>query len=273
LGDYLRARREQLRPDDVGLVPGTRRRVPGLRREEVATLAGISSAYYLRLEQGHDTRPSGQVVAALAQALRLDRKATEYLQQLASSTRSRSPQSTVQTVTQRLRQLIDQIPFPAMVCNRYLDVLAANAYARALTPGATPGRNRMCSVFLDPAARERFVNWDELTDIAVCEFREAAGDLDDPRVRALLDELSAGSERFRELWARGDVGHSTGIVHSRHPKVGDLFLHRTRLVVPHSGGQLLLMYHAEPGSESAKALQKLRSHGSYSPSTDRLGTN
>ena len=86
LGDYLRARREQLRPDDVGLVRGSRRRVPGLRREEVATLAGISSAYYLRLEQGHDTRPSGQVVAALAQALRLDRKATEYLQQLASST-------------------------------------------------------------------------------------------------------------------------------------------------------------------------------------------
>ena len=89
LGDYLRARREQLRPDDVGLVPGARRRVPGLRREEVATLAGISSAYYLRLEQGHDTHPSGQVVEALAQALRLDRKATEYLQQLASSTGSR----------------------------------------------------------------------------------------------------------------------------------------------------------------------------------------
>ena len=179
----------------------------------------------------------------------------------------------MQTVTQRLRQLIDQVPFPAMVCNRYLDVLAANAYARALTPGATPGHNRMCSVFLDPAARERFVNWDELTDIAVCEFREAAGDLDDPRVRALLDELSAGSERFRELWARGDVGHSTGIVHTRHPEVGDFFLHRTRLVVPHSGGQLLLLYHAEPGSESARALQKLRSLGGYSASTDRLGTN
>lgn len=273
LGNYLRTRREQLRPGDVGLVPGARRRVPGLRREEVATLAGISSAYYLRLEQGRDAHPSGQVVEALSQALRLDRKATEYLQQLASSTGSRAPQSTVQTVTQRLRQLIDQIPFPVMVCNRYLDVLAANAYARALTPGATPGRNRMCSVFLDPAARERFVNWDELTDIAVCEFRETAGDLNDPRVRALLDELSAGSERFRELWARGDVGHSTGIVHSRHPEVGDLFLHRTRLVVPHSGGQLLLMYHAEPGSESAKSLQKLRSLDSYSPSTDRLGTN
>ena len=162
LGDYLRARREQLRPDDVGLVPGTRRRVPGLRREEVATLAGISSAYYLRLEQGRDTPPSGQVVEALAQALRLDRKATEYLQRLASSTGSGPPQSTVQTVTRRLRQLVDQIPFPAIVCNRYLDVLAANPYARALTPGAAAGRNRMCSVFLDPAAQERYVNWDEL---------------------------------------------------------------------------------------------------------------
>ena len=239
----------------------------------MATLAGISSAYYLRLEQGRDTHPSEQVVAALAQTLRLDRKATEYLQQLASATGSRPPQRTVQTVTQRLRQLIDQMPFPAMVLNRYLDVLAANAYARALTPGATPGRNRMCSVFLDPASRERFVNWGELAEIAVCEFREAAGDLDDPRVGALLDELSAGSQRFRELWARGDVGHSTGIVHSRHPEVGDLFLHRTRLVVPHSGGQLLLLYHAEPGSESDKALEKLRSRGGDSPSTDRLETN
>ena len=272
LGDYLRAKREQLRPDDVGLVPGSRRRVPGLRREEVATLAGISSAYYLRLEQGHDTCPSAQVVEALALALRLDRKAAEYLHRLASSTGS-PPQSTVQSVTRRLCQLVDQMPFPAMVCNRYLDVLAANPCARAMSPGAAPGRNRMRALFLDRAARERWVNWDELTDIAVCEFREAAGDLDDPQFCALLDELSAGSERFRDLWARADVGHSTGIVHMRHPDVGELRLHRTRLDVPHSGGQLLLMYHAEPGSESAEGLQALRSHGSRFSSTDHLGTN
>jgi len=265
LGDYLRTRRQQLRPDEVGLVPGTRRRVPGLRREEVATLAGISSAYYLRLEQGHDTHPSGQVVEALALALRLDRKATEYLHRLASSTGSRPAQSTVQAVTQRLRQLIDQVPFPAIVCNRYLDVLAANPCARALTPGAAPGRNRMCSVFLDPATRELYVNWDEVTDIAVCEFREAAGDLDDPRWHALFDELSAGSERFRELWARADVGYSTGIIHVRHPDVGDLRLHRTRLDVPHSGGQLLLLYPAEPGSESATALRKLHLNHHVNP--------
>jgi hypothetical protein len=169
--------------------------------------------------------------------------------------------------------MIDQIPVPAVVCNRYMDVLAANPCARALSPGTTPGRNRMCSLFLDPAVRELYVNWDEVTEIAVCEFREAAGDLDDPRLRALIDELSAGSERFRELWARADVGYSTGVVHMRHPNAGDLRLHRTRLAVPHSGGQLLLIYHAEPGSESAKALQALRSQGSRFLSTDRSGTN
>jgi MmyB-like transcription regulator ligand binding domain len=136
---------------------------------------------------------------------------------------------------------------------------------RAIIPGPASVRNRMCSAFLDPAVRELYVNWDELTDIAVCEFREAAGDLDDPRFRALFDELSAGSERFRELWARADVGHSTGIVHIRHPEVGDLHLHRTRLDVPHSGGQLLLMYHPEPGSESAKALEALRSVSGPAP--------
>jgi MmyB-like transcription regulator ligand binding domain len=92
----------------------------------------------------------------------------------------------------------------------------------------------------------------------VCEFREAAGDLDDPRLCALIDELSAGSARFRELWARADVGYSTGIIHMRHAEVGELLLHRSRLVVPHSGGQMVMIYHAEPGSESAKALQALR---------------
>src|SRR4029077_3312711 len=168
---------------------------------------------------------------------------------------------------------IEQVPFPAIVCNRYLDVLAANPSALAFMPGAAPAQHRMVSLFLEPAAPTVFVNWDEVADLAVCEFREAAGDLDDPRWRALFDELSAGSERFRELWARADVGYSTGIIHMRHPDGGHLRLHRTRVDVPHSGGQLLLMYHAEPGSESAKALQALRCQVSYSPSTHRLGTN
>jgi transcriptional regulator with XRE-family HTH domain len=256
----LHARREQLRPEDVGLSAGARRRVPGLRREEVAMLAGISSAYYLRLEQGRDTHPSGQVVDALARTLRLDPKATEYLHRLASATGSRQPQSAQETGGDRLRQLIDQLPMPANVANKYMDVLAANPCARVLSPGWTPGKNFLCWLLRDPAARQLYVNWDEATHITVCEFREVIGtDLDDPRLRALIDGLSADSHRFRELWARADVGYSTGIIHMRHAQAGDLHLHRNRLSVPHSGGQHLLIYHAEPGSESARALEELRS--------------
>ena len=147
LGDYLRARREQICPEDVGLVAGMRRRVAGLRREEVATLAGISSAYYLRLEQGRDTRPSEQVVEALARALRLDLKATEYLHRLATGVGSRRPQA-ADTVAESLRRLIDQVPVPVVLGNCYMDVLAANACARALAPGFSPGRNLLHWVFM-----------------------------------------------------------------------------------------------------------------------------
>jgi hypothetical protein len=121
-------------------------------------------------------------------------------------------------------------------------------------------KNFLCWLLRDPAARQLYVNWDEATHITVCEFREVIGtDLDDPRLRALIDGLSADSHRFRELWARADVGYSTGIIHMRHAQAGDLHLHRNRLSVPHSGGQHLLIYHAEPGSESARALEELRS--------------
>ena len=264
LGDYLLARRQQVRPEDVGLVSGPRRRVPGLRREELATLAGISSAYYLRLEQGRDTHPSAQVVDALAQALRLDVKATEHLHRLATATGSRRPRSAVETPANRLDQLIDQFTMPAIVASRCQDVLAANPCARALSPGFTPGQNFLRWRLLEPAARELFVNWDEATEIGVSGLREAAGgDMDDPRLSALIDELSAASDRFRELWARADVGYRTGFFHFRHPQVGDVHLHRNRLSVPHSGGQQLLIYHAEPGSPSAKALEELRSGATW----------
>jgi transcriptional regulator with XRE-family HTH domain len=259
LGDYLRARREHICPEDVGLVAGTRRRVAGLRREEVATLAGVSSAYYLRLEQGQDTNPSGQVVTALARALLLDPKATEYLRRLANATDSTRPQPAEDTLAESLRQLIDQLPVPVSVGNRYFDMLASNPCARGLSPGLEPGENLLRWIFVDPAARDLYVDWDRVTDITVSEFREVAGtDLGDPRLRAMIDELSAHSPRFRELWARADVGYRPGPMHIRHPRLGELHLHRTRLRVPHSDGQHLLAYHAEPGSESAKALETLR---------------
>jgi transcriptional regulator with XRE-family HTH domain len=260
LGEYLRARREQVRPEDVGLTAGARRRVAGLRREELATLAGISSAYYLRLEQGRDTRPSAQVVDALARALRLDGNATEYLHRLASAPASRQPHSAEESVANGLDHLIDQFPMPAIVASRCQDVLAANPCAQALSPGFKRGQNFLRWRLLDPAARELYVDWDEATEIAVSGLRDVVGsDVSDPRLRALIDDLSAASQRFRELWARADVGYRPGIVHMRHPQVGELFLHRSSLNVPHSGGQHLLIFYAEPGSESAKALEELRS--------------
>jgi transcriptional regulator with XRE-family HTH domain len=260
LGDYLRARREQVHPEDVGLAAGARRRVVGLRREELATLAGISSAYYLRLEQGRDTRPSAQVVDALAGALRLDAKATEYLHRLATAPGSRRPNSDGEIVANGLDQLIDQFPMPAVVASRCQDVLAANPCARALSPGFAPGQNFLRWRLLDPAARELYVDWDEATEIAVSGLRDVVGsDMSDPRLRELIDELSAASQRLRELWARADVGYRPGVIHMRHPQVGELYLHRSSLNVPDPGGQHLLIFYAEPDSESAKALEELRS--------------
>jgi transcriptional regulator with XRE-family HTH domain len=257
LGDFLRARREQIRPEDVGLDSGPRRRVPGLRREELAMLAGISVDYYLRLEQGRDKHPSAQVLDAIARALRLDVKATEHLHRLAGLRAGHGPRPVAETAADGLDQLIDQIPLPAIVANRYQDVLAANGIARALSPGFAPGENFLRWRLLAPAARDFFVDWDEATEVAVSGLREsAAGDLSDPRLRALIDELSAGSDRFRELWARADVGYRTGILHMRHPLVGDLHLRRTRLSVPDSDADMFI-YHPEPGSDSAKALAAL----------------
>jgi transcriptional regulator with XRE-family HTH domain len=202
LGDFLHARREQIRPEDVGLGSGPRRRVPGLRREELAMLAGISVDYYLRLEQGRDQHPSSQVLNALARALRLDIKATEHLHRLAGLQAAHSPRPVAEAAATDLDQLIDQIPLPAIINNRYQDVLAANAIARALSPGFAPGENFLRWRLLAPAARDFFVDWDEATEVAVSGLREsAAGDLRDPRLGALIDELSAASGRFRELWA------------------------------------------------------------------------
>jgi transcriptional regulator with XRE-family HTH domain len=250
-----------VRPEDVGLVAGARRRVRGLRREELAMLAGISSDYYLRLEQGRDKNPSPQILDALARALQLDIKGTEYLHQLASPA-GRTEQANLETVEDGLEELIDQFPMPAILANRYLDVLAANPIACALSPGFAPGQNFLRWRLVEPAAREFFVDWDEATDVAVSGLREFAFSApDDPRLRELIDEFSTVSERFRELWSRADVGYRTGITHVRHPVVGELFLHRNMLSVPHSGGQHIITFRAEPGSPSAKALGGMRSLG------------
>jgi transcriptional regulator with XRE-family HTH domain len=260
LGDFLRARRQQVRPEDVGVVPGARRRVAGLRREELAMLAGISAEYYLRLEVGRDSNPSAQVVDALAHALRLDGAATDYIHRLAGARGSRRPRSAADTVAEGLDQLINLLPTPAVVANRCLDVLAANPSARALSPEFAVGQNFLRWRLLEPAARELYVDWDEVVENSVRGLREvSASDPNDAKMHALIDELSGASGRFGELWARGDVGYRSGTTRMRHPRVGEIKVIRNRLSVPGRHGQHLLIYHAEPGSQSARALEELRS--------------
>jgi transcriptional regulator with XRE-family HTH domain len=256
LGDYLRARREQVTPQEVGLVPGPRRRVAGLRRDELAMLAGISSEYLQRLEQGRDRNPSAEVLDSIARALRMDGKATAYLHQLAHPVLRRAVD---EPVSSSVVEFIHQLPLPALIASRYQDVLAANALAEELSPGFRVGENLSRWRFLEPAARKVYPDWDDATAVAVGGLRElSATDPDDPVLLALIAELSAGSERFRQLWAQADVGYTSGVNHMWHPEVGDVYLTRTKFDVSYSGGQHMIAFHAEPGSPSAAALDRLR---------------
>jgi len=269
LGEYLRARRELVDPADVGLRVAGVRRTPGLRREEVATLAGISADYYLRLEQGRDRHPSGQVLEALARVFGLDATATQYLLSLAAPrpVKQRRPRPRPETVPAGIRQLLDAVNLPAFVENRIFDVLAANSLATALAPSIRPGENRLRSVFLDPAERELYTDWSRLLGGMVASFRASVGtDTEDPRVAQLVGELSLASEHFRQIWARHDVRSLAGAsARMRHPEAGELTLRREKLPIGDSGGQLLVIYSAEPGSRSAATLASL--------SAERLGQN
>lgn len=254
LGEYLRLRRGQIRPEDVGLVAGPRRRVVGLRREELAALAGISADYYLRIEQGRTTHPSTQILDALATALRMDAAAAAHLHELARD--DRPVYRGVEKVSHDIVTLVDQLPMPAFVSGRCQDCLASNALARAISPNFSPGQNMLRALFLDPAERQLHADWDELTVGVVGGLRQVAGgEATDPRLEQLVDELSAGSDRFDMLWNRADVGYRpAGESHMRHPRVGELHLRRNRFSIPDSNGQHLQIYHALPGTDTEERL-------------------
>jgi transcriptional regulator with XRE-family HTH domain len=263
LGEYLRARRERIRPGDVGLPFQGDRRVPGLRREEVAQLAGISTEYYLRLEQGRNRNPSPAVLESLARALVLDQTATEHLMRLAAprppSARRRSPR---QAVPASIRLLVETLHLPVFVEDRHFDVLAANRLAVALSPNFQTGRNRLLAAFLDPEERALFPDWDAVAAEMVAAFRASVADAaDDARTVELVGELSLRSRRFRELWARHDVQPRTGMPPSRlaHPQMGELTLMREKLVISGPTGLLLVVWHPHPDSGSAEKLALLGS--------------
>ncbi len=224
-------------------------------------LAGISSDYYLRLEQGRDQHPSEQVLDALAKALRLDDDAIAHLYSLARPTprpwRSRQRSERVPASVQQL--LASWSYTPAYVYNRYMDVLAANPVATALSPFFAPRMNIVRTHFLEPAVRELFVDCEAIGANAVAQLRSIVGsDGDTPRLTQLVGELSSRSERFRRLWARHDVCTlQGGMVALNHPEVGPLELRYDKFAVGAADGQVLVVYHAEPGSASAQALSLL----------------
>jgi transcriptional regulator with XRE-family HTH domain len=259
LGSYLRARRALVTPEQAGLAPGANRRVPGLRREEVALLAGISADYYLRLERGRDKNPSVQVLEALARVLRLDELEQEYLLGLAAPRpRPRPRRPKPERVPPRLHQLLASVQVPAFVEGRAFDVLAANRLAVALSPRLQPGYNRLRSLLLDPEEQAFQQDWTRSAEGFIAAFRKSIGDdIDSPRFVELAGELALSSERFRTLWARHDIRSlEGGTTTVNHPVVGELHLHRDKLPV---NDVLLVLYYADQGSESDEKLRLLAS--------------
>ncbi|MFF5989317.1 helix-turn-helix transcriptional regulator [Prauserella flavalba] len=260
LGEFLRARRARLRPEDVGLRHHGQRRVAGLRREEIAVLAGVSADYYTRLEQGRERNPSAQVLDALSRALDLADDAREHLYRLAGAVPGTGRARGRDLVGPALLRLMDTFTAcPAFVVDRTLDVLAANALAQALFSPFERADNLLRMIFADPAGRSFYAAWHQAAEAAVANLRVATGhDPHDPRLAGLVTELSEHSAEFPALWAAHDVrGKTREAKELLHPEVGPLSLTYRAFGVRDAPGQELIVYQAEPGSPSEQALALL----------------
>ncbi|WP_030410660.1 helix-turn-helix transcriptional regulator [Streptomyces sp. NRRL S-1448] len=268
LGEFLRSRRARLRPEDLGLPDyGGRRRVPGLRREELARLAGVSVDHYVRLEQGRTLHFSEAVLDAVARALRLDAVEREHFYRLArpwsDADRGDDPPQP-QRVRPGLRRLLDlAADVPAYIVGRNTDVLAWNRLAAALITdfGALPPRQRNLArlVFLDEGMRGLYADWrGKAGDVAAYLRLDAGRHPDDPRTAELLAELSDASPEFREAWAEHRLKDKThGRYVYRHPVVGELDLGFETLRLPDDPDQALIAHTVEEDSPSHTALRLL----------------
>jgi transcriptional regulator with XRE-family HTH domain len=268
--EFLTSRRAKLTPEQAGLrTYGGSRRVPGLRREEVALLAGVSVDYYTRLERGHAGGVSETVLEALARALQLDEAERAHLFDLtraANATARNRRRATPERVRPGVRRLLDAITgAPAFVRNGRMDILAANRLGRALYADMFNGPRRPPNtawfVFLDPRAPGFYVDWEQVANDAVAILRAEAGR--SPYDRALSDlvgELSTQSELFARLWAAHDVrDHTAGVKRFHHAVVGDLILSFETMALAADTGLTMFTYTAEEGSKSDEALRLLAS--------------
>ncbi len=279
--EFLTTRRARITPDQAGLRTfGGTRRVPGLRREEVALLAGVSVDYYTRLERGNAGGASESVLESLARALQLDDVERAHLFDLARAAhgsvvrRRRRTQARIRPSVQLMLDAMTGVP--AFVRTARLDLVAANRLGRALysqhfdSPHGPPSTARF--VFLDPRARDFYADWERVANDVVAVLRAEAGrDPYDRDLSDLVGELSTRNETFRTLWAAHDVRrHDTGVKRFRHPVVGELSVTYEALELVADPGLTLFVYTAEPGSRSEEALGLL---GSWTATLDQEATN
>ena len=276
IGEFLRSRRDRITPGEVGLPRGaTGRRVPGLRREEVALLAGVSPDYYIRLEQGRTAHVSDQVLDAVANALSFSDVETEHLRNLArpkhgdvgSRAAARMPAPARDEPLARL--LATMTSAPALLLDGYLNIVASNVAAEAVL-----GISRMAQppnsarhLFLHPESAALYRNWAEIAAETVAQLRLSTGRRpDDARLTSLVGELAIRSDPFRQMWARGDVREKRiGAVHLMHPVVGAMEFDYQFLTVPAHPDRSMITYLAEVGSPTAEALGVLLSWVAVEP--------
>jgi transcriptional regulator with XRE-family HTH domain len=263
LGKFLQARRARVNPADVGLREDSRRRVPGLRREELALLAGVSVDYYTRLEQGRAKHPSDQVLDAVARALRLDETTRSHLHRLAGNSRL-SPMQASAGVRPSLQTMLEAIDaFPAMIVNHRQDVLESNRLARLLYGGFgwdLETRPNLVRMLFDDDSRAYFPDWETVCTLeAVAQLRKMSALFpEDREMTSLIGELSVGCRHFAELWARADVMDcNIGSVRYEHPMVGSLQLHKDQFRVADGSGQMLVTLTAAPGTDDYDKLALL----------------
>ncbi|MFJ5984876.1 helix-turn-helix domain-containing protein [Lentzea sp. NPDC092896] len=274
LAEFLRTRRTRVRPQDVGLEPGPRRRVAGLRREELALLAGVSPDYYQRMEQGRDVRPSDQVLDAIAGALNFSAEESRHLHSLAAAARTptRARRYSPEEVPPTTLRLMNATTSPALVVGRFLDVLAWNPLAGALL-GAfaeAPQRNLLALLLhpeSDEACPDRAATVAELTGMLRAQVSAEPGH---PRATELVEDLKARSGEFAALWSRHDVeGTTRGRMRVDHPLVGELNLDWDAYPIPGAPGPVLIVYTAEPDSRDDERLRLLASENECAPTPAR----